>query len=110
MSGAEEQAWKREIQELRRASRAGDAHALISAAHSDVEYHGVSVRARAAYYLGKRGDVVAGPVLVSLLDDESESVRFRAAQALNRLRWPPASEALWRVYRREHEPLFIRFA
>jgi HEAT repeat protein len=101
--------WKREMQQLIHASRADDTAAVLAAARSKEEYGGVPVRAKAAQMLGRIGDVSAGPHLVELLEhDESEFVRFRAAQSLS-AEWPDAREALWGAVRRDGETDLVRF-
>ena len=102
--------WKREMEQLRRASRQGDTATVVAATRSNSESGGLTVRAKAAQLLGRVGDASAGPILAEMLQhDPNEFVRFRAAQSLGAVDWPDAAEALWSAARREGETDLVRF-
>ncbi|MEO8428757.1 MAG: HEAT repeat domain-containing protein, partial [Verrucomicrobiota bacterium] len=54
----------------------------------------VEMRAQAAWLLGIRGQRDTAPLVIKLLNDSDPFVRRRAAEALTRLPWPEATDAL----------------
>ena len=93
MAEASREVWQ-QLQRVKQVAQRRDIDALLAALDSPTRSGILSVRGRAARYLGELRAQRAVPALVALLEDERYDVRLAAARALGRIGDPSAVPAL----------------